>query len=259
MSAALALRGVSVTLGEQRIVDDVSFEVAAGEWMGLIGPNGAGKSTLLRAVAGLAPCVGTVEINGRASSGMSGRERGQILALVPQNAVIPEGMTVTDYVHLGRTPHLGLLQRAGRQDVAVVRQALRRLDLTRFSERSLTTLSGGELQRVLLARALAQEPRIVLLDEPTSALDIGHQQEVLEVLDEIRRSEGVTVLATMHDLTLAGSYCDRLVLLHRGRAVRAGSAEHVLDPVVLRTTYGAGLAVHGGGPGHGPVVVPVRH
>ena len=258
MTNLLAISEVSVAIGEARLLDDVSLSVAPGQWVGLIGPNGAGKSTLLRAVMNLVTFTGSVTLDGRPVSAMSARERGRTIALVPQAPIIPEGISVIDYVYLGRTPHLGLLARTGRGDDVVVNDVIDRLDLGGLANRLLATLSGGERQRVFIARALAQQPQVLLLDEPTTALDIGHQQDVLELLDRIRRDTGLSVLATMHDLTMAGSYSEHIVLLHKGRTMRSGTADEVLDTAMLRKVYSAQVEVLHPGPGHGPVVVGVR-
>lgn len=255
---ALAITDVGVAIGSARLLDAVSLSVRPGEWVGLIGPNGAGKSTLLRAVMNLVRFTGAVSLGGRVVATMSARERGRMIALVPQTPTVPEGISVIDYVYLGRTPHLGLLARTGRADDDVVREVVERLGLGNLANRQLASLSGGERQRVFVARALAQEPQVLLLDEPTTALDIGHQQDVLELLDRTRRDTGLSVLATMHDLTMAGSYSDHIVLLHQGRVMRSGTAAEVLTTGLLRRVYGAQVEVLRPGPGHGPVVVGVR-
>src|SRR5262249_11116945 len=154
---------------------------------------------------------------------MPRRQRARLLATVPQQPTVPPGMSVLDYVLLGRTPYIRPLGRESTSDIGVVERVLGRLDLDGFAARPLETLSGGERQRAFLARALAQGASILLLDEPTSALDIGHQQAVLNLVDELRAEAGLTVLATMHDLSLAGEYADRLVLLAGGRVVATGT------------------------------------
>ena len=165
-------------------------------------------------------------------------------------------MSVLDYVLLGRTPYIRPLGRESTVDLAAVDDVLDRLDLTRFAGRYLDTLSGGERQRVFLARALAQGATLLLLDEPTSALDIGHQQEVLDLVDQLRADHGLTVLACMHDLSLAGEYADRMVLLAAGRVVAAGPPRQVLTEPLLREHYGARVRVIDGE--QGPLIVPVR-
>ena len=254
---ALALRDVSVDLGGARILDGVSGSVEAGEWVTVIGPNGAGKSTLLRAVAGLVHRQGTVEIGGDDGAVLGRRELARRVALVPQLPELPPSMTVAEYVLLGRTPHLGYLGREGGHDLEVADAALVRLDLVDFASRRLGTLSGGERQRVVLSRAFAQQAPILLLDEPTSALDIGRGQQALELVDGLRREAGLTVLAAMHDLTLAGQYADRLLLLDGGRIVAAGLVDDVLTDELIARHYGASVRVLRDDDGS-IVVLPVR-
>lgn len=257
---AISVTDLSVRLGGNVILSDVTLSVDKGEWLTIIGPNGAGKSTLLHAVAGLVAARGTVTWNGGSVESLTRRQRSRRLAVVPQRPVVPAGMSVFDYVLLGRTPHISRLGRESRADLDVVTGVCRRLELLEFASRHLDTLSGGERQRVFLARALAQlsgaSDAILLLDEPTSALDIGHQQEVLELVDTLRIDSGFTVVSTMHELSIAGEYADRLVLLSSGRVAAAGSAREVLTEALLTEHYGARVEVlH---TDSGPVVVPVR-
>jgi iron complex transport system ATP-binding protein len=256
--ARLAARGVTVHIGEHRILSDVDVELAAGEWLTVIGPNGAGKSTLLRALAGLLPAAGTVRIDGSAMSALPRRARARLLALVPQDPVVPPGMSVLDYALLGRTPYIPPLGRESRADLAAVQAILDRLDLIGFADRELSTLSGGERQRVYLARALAQGARLLLLDEPTRALDIGHQQDVLELIDELRADPDTRlgVISTMHELTVVGEYSDRVLLLAAGRVAAVGTPAEVLTAERISGTYRAAVRVIDGA--RGPLVVPVR-
>jgi iron complex transport system ATP-binding protein len=253
---AVVVSGLRVSLGGALVLDGVDISVSAGEWVTVIGPNGAGKSTLLRAVGGRLPHRGSVSLFGTPSAALSRRSRARMVAAVPQTPVVPAGMAVLDYVMLGRTPHISPLGRESSGDLEVVRSVLRRLELSSFAGRMLSTLSGGERQRAFLARALAQEAPLLLLDEPTSALDIGHQQDVLELVDELRRDSSLTVLATMHDLSVAGEYADRLVLMAGGRVVAAGPPREVLTEELLAEQYKARVRVVDGE--HGPIVVPVR-
>jgi len=254
--SSIRLRGARVVLGDRAVLDGVDVDVGAGEWVAVVGPNGAGKSTLLRLLAGLVPGEGELELDGRPASSLRRRERALAVALVVQAPIIPEGATVADYVLLGRTPHLGPFGTEGAADLAAVHDALAHLDLVELADRLVTTLSGGERQRVLVARALAQGAPTVLLDEPTTALDVGHQQQVLELVDELRHRHGLTVVTTMHDLTMAGQYADRLVLLDGGRVVVEGDAAAVLTEEHLSRYYGASvrIIVDGGR----PVVLPYR-
>ena len=243
MSAAVEARGVSVTLGRARVVHQVSATIQRGEWVALIGPNGAGKTTILRAVAGLVSFAGQILLDERAVASSTRQEIACQVALVPQNPQMPPELTVAEYVLLGRTPHMGHLATEGRSDRLAAERAIARLALRPFVERSLGSLSGGELQRVALARALAQDAPILLLDEPTSALDLGRQQQALELVDSLRRDEGLTVISAMHDLSLAGQYADRLLLLDRGRVVAGGAAGEVLSEESIGSYYGANVRV----------------
>jgi iron complex transport system ATP-binding protein len=240
---AIDLRDVTVVLGGRPVVDGIDLEVAHGEWLALIGPNGAGKTTLLRAIARLVPFAGSIALEGRVTSAMHRAELSQLLAVVPQEPSTPPWMTVAEYTLLGRTPHLGPLAKEGRRDREAAGRALARLDLLGYRERRLGTLSGGEKQRVVVARALAQEARIVLLDEPTASLDIGHQQQALDLLDALRGESELTLVAAMHDLTLAAQYADRMVLLDRGRVAADGAPRDVLTEETIARHYGASIDV----------------
>ena len=236
---ALSCRDVRVAFnGSPEVLSGVNLQLRAGEWLGLIGPNGAGKSTLLRVIAGLVQHGGDVAVAGGRTPGATD------VALVPQNPLLPEGMTVIEYVLLGRTAHLGWLARESRADRRMVAAVLRRLDLGDFADRLVSSLSGGEAQRVVIGRALAQKAPILLLDEPTSALDLGHRDSVLELVDELRGTEGLTVMAAMHDLGTAARFADRLALIHQGRIVAEGRPGDVLEPGQLSAIYDTPLTVH---------------
>jgi iron complex transport system ATP-binding protein len=253
---AISLRDVTVRLGGRKVVEGVDADVASGEWLALIGPNGAGKTTLLRAIAGLVPFAGEIELEGRSAGALGRGALARMLAVVPQEPATPPWMTVGEYVLLGRTPHLGILAAEGRRDRQAAADALARLDLLGYEERRLGTLSGGEKQRVVVARALAQEARIVLLDEPTASLDIGHVQQALELLDGLRAERELTLVAAMHDLTLAAQYADRMLLLDSGRVAADGPPGEVLEPERIRAHFGAVIdVVPVGGV---PAVVPRR-
>jgi iron complex transport system ATP-binding protein len=254
--SAVAFEQVTVEADGRRIVDGISFAVEPGSWVSLLGPNGAGKTTLLRVLAGLRRFRGSVRLAGRELGELGRREAARQIALVPQTPVVPTAMSVGDYVLLGRTPHMGVLAREGLGDRAAASEALIRLELAQLAHRPLGSLSGGELQRAVIARALAQSAPVLLLDEPTTALDVGHQQQVLELVDELRRADGLTVVAAMHDLTLAAQYGDRIVLIDSGRVVAEGGAREVLTEERIASLYGATVrVVLGDG---APAVVPVR-
>jgi len=249
---ALALDRVSVSLGGVRVVDALSCAVEPGEWVALIGPNGAGKTTALRAISGLVAYDGAIRVLRDDARSIARKELARRIALVPQVPLIPGDVTVREYVLLGRTPHVGYFASERRSDHDAVDAALEQLDLVPFARRRLDTLSGGERQRATLARALAQDAPLLLLDEPTAALDMGRQQQVLEIVDRLRASRNLTVVSTMHDLTLAGQYADRLLLLDSGRLVASGVAEDVLTRELITEHYGAEVLVVDG------AVVPVR-
>jgi iron complex transport system ATP-binding protein len=257
MTAAISCRDISVVVEQQTLLDAVSVDVATNEWLCVLGPNGAGKTTLLRAITGaLQTASGEIALMGRLVTSMRARERARLVAVVPQVPVIPPGMEVLDYVLLGRTPYHGLLSSIDGRDVEIATAALRDLELDRFSARRVDSLSGGERQRVIVARALAQEAPVLLLDEPTASLDIGHQQDVLELVDRLRRVRDLTVVSTMHDLTLAAQYGDRLLLIREGRVVCEGDAADVMTSENLERYFGARVAVIDGP--YGRAIVPYR-
>ena len=253
---AVEVAALTVSYDGKSVVDALDLDVAEGSWVALIGANGAGKTTVLRAVAGLVPFGGRIRVGGVDVAGLPRRTLARSIAYVPQRPLLPAGTSVTDYVLMGRNPHIRYFATETRGDLDAAAEALDRLDLRPFAGRDVASLSGGEAQRVVLARAVAQEAPVLLLDEPTSELDIGHQQQVLELVDRLRHEAGLTVLSTMHDLTLAGQYAARFVLLEAGRGVAAGSAEDVLRADLIRRYYGASVEVlpNGGG----LVVVPKR-
>jgi iron complex transport system ATP-binding protein len=257
VSVSLELRDVSVRFNGTQVLDAVSLEVEQGAWVGLLGPNGAGKTTLLRAISGVVDFDGSVATGQGEAKEMGRRALARVVALVPQNPVLPPGMKVVDYVLLGRTPHSSILAGPSTHDLDAVGAVLEALSLQRFLHREVTTLSGGELQRVVIARALAQASPILLLDEPTTALDVGKQQEVLELVDRLRRERALTVVSAMHDLTIAAQFPDRLVMLAEGAIVAEGRAREVLAPDRIHAHYGADVRIVDDGAG-GIAVIPVR-
>jgi iron complex transport system ATP-binding protein len=257
VNPAIYAHGVTVVRGGRAIVDGVDVTVGRGDWIAVVGPNGAGKTTLLHALAGLTPASGRIELDGTPLAALGRRARARLVALVPQTPHIPPGMTVAHYVLLGRTAHLRPLGRESGADLDEVDRALDQLELLDLAGRAIDTLSGGERQRAVLARALAQQAPLLLLDEPTSALDIGHQQDLLDLVDRLRLDRALTVVATMHDLTLTAQYADHLLLMDGGRVSISGPPVQVLTDSQLSRHYGARVDVirH-----HGElVVVPWRH
>ena len=236
----------------------VDLEVRAGEFMGLIGPNGSGKTTLLRAVSGvLRPGLGTVVLHGRDITCLSPRDRAKLVAVVQQSPAVPLAFTALEVVLMGRNPHLGLLQWEGAADFDACRRAMDLTDTAGFSDRYMSSLSGGEQQRVIIARALAQETPVLLLDEPTAHLDIGYQTGVLDTIDRVRKGMGLTVLAAMHDLTLAGQYCDRIAALHGGEVVALGEPAEVLTVPLVEKVFGSAVSIVEHPVHRTPAVLPV--
>ena len=253
----VSVRSLDVALGGRPVLSEVSLDVAAGSWLAVIGPNGAGKSTLLRAMAGLLAYRGEIVVDDRPVRSLRPRERARLVAYAPQTPVLPAGMTVAGYTLLGRSPYISHLGRESRHDRAVAGAALARLDLADLAERPLGELSGGERQRVVLARALAQQTPVLLLDEPTTALDLGHQQQALELVDRLRLADGLTVVTTLHDLSLAAQYADTMVLISTGRVAVSGSPAEVLTADAVAAHFGARVRV-GRGPDGRPVMTLVR-
>lgn len=260
-AAAVEARGVSVVYstaqGPVRALTGFSGEVRAGEIVGLVGPNGSGKTTFVRAVTGAVRLeAGTLTVEGEDVSKLTPAALARRIAVVPQTPVLPERFSVLDCVLMGRTPHLRLLENESAADIAIARQAMAATDVWSIADRLIGEISGGERQRVVIARALAQQTPVLLLDEPTAHLDIGHQAVVLEMARDLCSGEGKAVLAIVHDLTLAAQYCDRLIMLHRGAIVAQGTPEKVVTPEMLREVYGTRAAVFPHPETGRPVVAP---
>jgi iron complex transport system ATP-binding protein len=251
----LSFKNVSVSFGERRVVDDVSFDVEPGEVVGLVGHNGSGKTTLLRvATRVLAPDLGSVTLGDVQTSDLSRGELARALAAVPQDTALPYPFSALEVVLMGRAPHQPLLGLDRPEDLASARDAMKRLDIEDLADRSIQKLSGGERQLVMFARALAQDPEVLLLDEPTAFLDLRHRIDLLAAVRE-RVTDGGSALVVSHDLGLAARVCDRLVLLANGRVVAQGQPAEVLEPGVLSQAFGieADIVL---GPDGSPLVVP---
>ena len=255
---AISCRGLSVAYDGLPAVDGVDLDIEGGEWVGIIGPNGAGKTTILRALTGQQAAGGAIELGGLDLAGLRRRQVAAMVAVVPQTPVIPDGMTVFDYVLLGRTPYISYWGVESAEDADRVLGALDDLELVSFAGRTLGSLSGGERQRAILARALAQDASVLILDEPTTGLDLGHQQHVLELVDDLRRSRGLAVLSAIHDLTLAARYADRLMLIAAGVVASEGPPRNVLTPARIERYFGAAVRVIDEGDGIVAVVPEQR-
>jgi len=255
--ADVRLDAVSFSWPGRPVLHGVSLTLEPGEFVGLLGPNGSGKSTLLRLIAGtLRPASGELRVAGLVPGGKTRAALARRVALVPQVPILPDGFTVAELTLLGRLPHLRPFQAERATDHTAARRALVAAEALDLAERTLGELSGGERQRASLARALAQEPALLLLDEPTAHLDPGVSQGIMATLRRLNRDEGLTVLAACHDINLAAATCPRLVLLHEGRIIADGPPREVVTPALLRLAYGYETQVIAHPQTGGPVVVP---
>ncbi|MBF0594958.1 MAG: ABC transporter ATP-binding protein [Candidatus Omnitrophica bacterium] len=234
----LEINNLTCGYGAKIIISAVSFQVNSGEFFGVIGPNGSGKSTLLRALSRvIKPMSGRITLNGRDTAEISARDFACQTAVVSQLVPVAP-MTVEEFVLLGRIPHFNSLQFAEtRQDIEVARQCMGITDTLRLKDRSIDQLSGGERQLAQIARALAQQPKLLLLDEPTAHLDITHQVMVMDLLKKLVREMGLTVVMVLHDLNLGSEYCDRMTLISEGRVYRTGTAQDVIAYQVIEKVY----------------------
>ena len=243
-SLAISAQALSYEVDAKALLSNVDLHAKRGQFVGLIGPNGAGKTTLLRALAGILHYRdGVVMLEGTDLKDTTPKEIAKTLGLVPQIAPYTHGFTALELVVMGRYPHIGRFQIEGKEDGRIARNAMKLTETEQFADRTLDTLSGGERQRIFVSRALAQQPRILLLDEPTSNLDVLHQ---LKVLGLVRRlvDGGLTAVAAIHDLHMAARYCDQLVLMKDGRVLVQGSPEEVLTPEIMESAFGVKASVY---------------
>ncbi|MCZ8519383.1 MULTISPECIES: ABC transporter ATP-binding protein [Paenibacillus] len=236
---AIGVEALGKRFGNRTVLDGIGFEVHAGEWLGILGPNGSGKSTLLHLLSGVEPADGgSVKLDGRPVGGYSRKELSRLLAVLPQDALPPLGFTVREVVEMGRYPYQNWLGDDKEDGTDLVERILSWLKLEELQDRSADALSGGERQRVALGRALAQEPKLLLLDEPTTFLDIGYQLEMMDRISAWKEECGMTVVSVLHDLNLASQYCDRLLLMQGGRIRGLGTPAEVLQPEGIQEVYG---------------------
>lgn len=233
----LKIQNLSASYHEHRVLHDVSFDVNNGEVLALIGPNGAGKSTIIRAASGVIASTGNIRTNGDDFHKLTPIQRARHIAVVPQAISLPPAFTVWETVLMGRTPYLGFLGHASSLDDELARHALSRVNALALSDRRVGELSGGEAQRVLLARALCQSTPILLLDEPTAHLDLQYQVSLLELIRELAHKENLAVLVALHDLNLAAHFADRVALLVGGHLKAIGSPREVLTAELISEAY----------------------
>ena len=234
----LKIQNLSVYYGERQVLRDVALEVHSGEVVALIGPNGAGKSTLIRAVSGVIPIrAGDILVGDMKITSLSPLQRARQISVAPQAVTMPPAFTVWETVLLGRTPYMNFLGQMSATDEALVRHALEQVDILHLSGSRMDEISGGEQQRVLLARALAQATPILLMDEPTAHLDLRHQIDLLKLIAAQAREKGLTVLVALHDLNLASLFADRIAVIEDGRLCTAGSPGDTLTIAMLQSVY----------------------
>ena len=240
----IEIQGVSLQYDSLPVIKKVSVEVEQGEFFVVIGPNGAGKTSLLKALSGLHPLAeGDIQIHQRSIGDYSRKELARTLALVPQQINADFPFTVVETVLMGRYPHLGLLAVEGKKDLQLAEQAMKFTEIAHLAGRRLGQLSGGERQRVIIARAVCQQSKILLLDEPTASLDPAHQLRIMDLMERLRHREKITIVMVSHDLNLASTYADRLLLLKDGAVEKIGTPRQVLTQELLSQSYGCTLLV----------------
>ncbi|MFM7542514.1 MAG: ABC transporter ATP-binding protein [Actinomycetales bacterium] len=244
----IKVENLSVSYGDKTVLDSISLEIPTGTWTSIIGPNGAGKTTLLTSLLGMNPYSGSIKFGEIEAF----RDLKRNIAYVPQRPQVPLGMTVREYVTLGRAKRDGW-GRERREGKARVYSTLEAMQLIGLQDQQVTRISGGELQRVLIARAIVQEPQIILMDEPTSALDLHHQIATLNQI-ELLKKEGITVLSTMHDITLGAMYAERIILMREGIVLLDGNSSSVIHSEELKSAFDHGISVHTLEDGHTVIV-----
>ncbi len=244
MTEAIKVNNINVYYGKELIIKGLSFEVEQGEFFIIIGPNGSGKTTLLKTLGGTIKAKnGQISILQKSIDSYSRKALARSVAVVPQETQVDSPFTVSEIVMMGRTPHLGILEFEKDQDFKAALGAMKFTNVYHLKDRKLRELSSGEKQRVMIARALCQEPRIILLDEPTSALDLAHQLNIMDLMEKLKKERGMTIVMVSHDLNLAAMYADKLLMIRDGQAVSIGCPGEVLTFDKLEKTYGCVLLV----------------
>jgi iron complex transport system ATP-binding protein len=261
MQSALSLAQISFSYRTQRVLQDITLEIPRQSLLALIGPNGGGKTTLLRVMSkALKPQQGRVLLGGQPLERYSARSLAQKLAVISSVQHFEFPFSVKDVVAMGRFPHLNRLERMSGKDWKIVHEAMEKTAVLDFHNRSISQLSSGEKQRVLIARAIAQQPSILMLDEPNAHLDINHQIAVFNLLRALNHQYQMTIIVVLHDLSAASAFCETMVLLHRGQVVRTGTPGEVITKELIQQTYGAEVTVFPSPVGGSPQIAfgPVR-
>ncbi len=253
----LQIERLSVFYGARKVLSEINLTVNAGEIVALIGPNGAGKSTLIRTISGVLPIQsGSVQANGKDVTKLDSMQRAREMAVVPQAVSLPPAFTAWETVLLGRTPYLNFLGQASVKDEALARLALEQVDGLQLAEKRMDQMSGGEQQRILLARALAQATPILLMDEPTAHLDIRHQIDLLQLVKQQAREKNLTVLVALHDLNLASLFADRIAIVQNGALCVAGNPQETLTAEILNSIYNVPVYIIRHPETGAPLIVP---
>lgn len=260
-STALHVKDVSVGYGERTVLDTLNVDIKRGAVTSIVGPNGCGKSTLLRTMSRLLnPTKGEIVLDGKSIHDIPTRKLATQLGLLPQTPIAPDGIVVADLVGRGRTPHQGILGRWSQQDYDIVAEALETTGISDLAERSIDELSGGQRQRVWIAMALAQRTDTLLLDEPTTYLDVKHQLDVLDLLTELNRDRGTTIVMVLHDLNLAARYSDELVAVSGGQVFAHGHPREVITKENVKSVFGIDSVIITDPVSDQPAVMPIgRH
>ena len=260
-STALHVKDVSVGYGERTVLDTLNVDIKRGAVTSIVGPNGCGKSTLLRTMSRLLnPSKGEIVLDGKSIHDIPTRKLATQLGLLPQSPIAPDGIVVADLVGRGRTPHQGILGRWSQQDYDIVAEALETTGISDLAERSIDELSGGQRQRVWIAMALAQRTDTLLLDEPTTYLDVKHQLDVLDLLTELNRDRGTTIVMVLHDLNLAARYSDELVAVSGGKVFAHGHPRDVITKENVKSVFGIDSVIITDPVSDQPAVMPIgRH
>ncbi|HHT58673.1 ABC transporter ATP-binding protein [Corynebacterium stationis] len=260
-STALHVKDLSVGYGERTVLDTLNVDIKRGAVTSIVGPNGCGKSTLLRTMSRLLnPTKGEIVLDGKSIHDIPTRKLATQLGLLPQTPIAPDGIVVADLVGRGRTPHQGILGRWSQQDYDIVAEALETTGISDLAERSIDELSGGQRQRVWIAMALAQRTDTLLLDEPTTYLDVKHQLDVLDLLTELNRDRGTTIVMVLHDLNLAARYSDELVAVSGGKVFAHGHPREVITKENVKSVFGIDSVIITDPVSDQPAVMPIgRH
>lgn len=259
MENIIELKNITLKYGDYEVLRDISFNIKKGEFTSIIGPNGAGKSTVLKAIMkNIELASGDISIKGKSIKNITHKEKACIIGFVPQEFNISFDFTVYDIVAMGRNPYIAKFKKSKFDDKKIIEESLQKTNTYEFKDKYFNSLSGGEKQRVIIARALAQQPEILILDEATSSLDIHHQLDILELIHSLNREDGLTVLTIMHDLNLASRFSDKIVLLSKNGVIKSGTPSEVIDEQVLKNVYDMDMVVRENKLLSYPEIIPLR-